>query len=59
MREALLQKVFGGKAAHGHQDGNYRDGDHNTVENSDFRNGPKVVWSHGSFKCIATFVAHG
>jgi hypothetical protein len=36
-----------------HQDGNF-----NTTENSDFRNGPINVWSPGSFKCDAPFVAH-
>ena len=36
-----------------HQDGNY-----NTSENSDFRNGPINVWEPGSFKCDAPFVAH-
>ncbi len=36
-----------------HQDGNY-----NTAENSDFRNGPIDVWEPGSFKCDAPFVAH-
>ncbi len=36
-----------------HQDGNY-----NTAENSDFRNGPVNVWSPGSFPCDAPFVAH-
>ena len=36
-----------------HQDGNY-----NTAENSDFRNGPVNVWSPGSFICDAPFVAH-
>ncbi len=36
-----------------HQDGNY-----NTAENSDFRNGPSNVWTPGSFTCDAPFVAH-
>ena len=36
-----------------HQDGNY-----NTAENSDFRNGPVNVWTPGSFTCDAPFVAH-
>lgn len=36
-----------------HQDGNY-----NTAENSDFRNGPIDVWEPGSFKCDAPFIAH-
>lgn len=36
-----------------HQDGNY-----NTPENSDFRNGPINVWKSGSFACDAPFVAH-
>lgn len=36
-----------------HQDGNF-----NTAENSDFRNGPINVWVPGSFQCEAPFVAH-
>lgn len=36
-----------------HQDGNL-----NTAENSDFRNGPITVWEPGNFKCDAPFVAH-
>jgi len=36
-----------------HQDGNC-----NTAENSDFRNGPINVWEPGSFTCDAPFVAH-
>ena len=36
-----------------HQDGNF-----NTAENSDFRNGPINVWEPGSFKCDAPFIAH-
>jgi hypothetical protein len=36
----------------------HQDGTFNTAENSDFRNGPINVWSPGSFKCDAPFVAH-
>ncbi len=36
----------------------HQDGTFNTAENSDFRNGPINVWSPGSVKCDAPFVAH-
>ena len=36
----------------------HQDGSLNTAENSDFRNGPHKVWTPGSFKCDAPFVAH-
>jgi hypothetical protein len=36
----------------------HQDGTFNTASNSDFRNGPINVWTPGSFKCEAPFVAH-
>ena len=36
----------------------HQDGELNTAENSDFRNGPINVWAPGSFECDAPFVAH-
>lgn len=36
----------------------HQDGEFNTAENSDFRNGPINVWEPGSVACDAPFVAH-